>query len=114
MYISGLVGYHGKYGCRLYCGLVGQHKVGGAHYYPALLKPDNFSVPGCSHDDISYTSLPTCSPETFRENLSYLVESPNETQYKKCHLEMGISKLSLFLGLQQHKALSLPGCFGSD
>ena len=27
---------------------------------------------------------------------------------------MGILKLSLFLGLQQHKALSLPSCFGSD
>jgi hypothetical protein len=69
MYISGLVGYHGKYGCRLYCGLVGRHKVNGSHYYPALLKPDDFSVSGCSHDDISYTSLPTCSPLIFQENL---------------------------------------------
>ena len=114
MYISGMVGYHGKYGCRLYCGLVGRHKANGSHYYPVLLKPDNFSVPGCSHDDISYTSLPTCSPLMFQQNLQYLVQSPNETQHKKRRLETGISKPSLFLGLQEHKALSLPGCFGSD
>ena len=114
MYISGLVGYHGKYGCRLYCGLVGRHKANGSHYYPVLLKPDDFTVPGCSHDDISYSSLPTCSPLLFQQNLQYLVESPNETQHKKRRLETGISKPSLFLGLQQHKTLSLPGCFGSD
>ena len=114
MHISGLVGYHGKYGCRLYCGLVGRHKANGSHYYPVLLKPNNFTVSGCSHDDISFTSLPTCSLSLFQQNLQYLVESPNDTQYKRRRLETGISKPSLFLGLQQHKTLPLPGCFGSD
>jgi hypothetical protein len=39
VYLNGFVGYHGKHGCRLYCGLKGRHKPGGSHYYPALLKP---------------------------------------------------------------------------
>jgi hypothetical protein len=40
--------------------------------------------------------------------------SPNETQFKKRRLETGISKPSIFLGLQPEKKIGVPGCFGSD
>jgi hypothetical protein len=32
-YLNGLVGHHGKYGCRLYCPVPGCHKPNGSHYY---------------------------------------------------------------------------------
>ena len=40
--------------------------------------------------------------------------SSNVTQYKKQHLETGIVKLSLFMGLQSDSILDIPGCFVSD
>jgi hypothetical protein len=113
-HLNGLVGHHGKYGCRLYCPIPGRHKPGGSHYYPALLKPDNYTVEGCDHGDISFTNIPSCSQINYVANLRHLMASPNETQYKKRRLETGISKPSIFLGLQHDKMLGIPGCFGSD
>jgi hypothetical protein len=113
-YLNGLVGHHGKHGCRLYCSVTGRHKPGGSHYFPALLKPDNYAVQGCDHEDISFANLPSCSQKTYHSNLHYLMSSPNETQYKKRRLETGISKPTIFLGLKQDKMLGIPGCFGSD
>jgi hypothetical protein len=113
-YLNGLVGHHGKNGCRLYCSVIGRHKPGGSHYYPALLKPLNYNVSGSDHGDLPYVNLPSCSPDIYHKNLRHLLTSPNETQYKKRRLETGISKPSIFLGLQQAKILGIPGCFGSD
>ncbi|KAF8811705.1 hypothetical protein BYT27DRAFT_7221374 [Phlegmacium glaucopus] len=113
-YLNGLVGHHGKYGCRLYCSVTGRHKPGGSQYYPALLKPNNYAVQGCDHDDISFANLPSCSQKDYFLNLHHLMSSPNETQYKKRRLKTGISKPTIFLGLQQDRILGIPGCFGSD
>jgi hypothetical protein len=63
MHITGLVGYHGKHGCRLYCGLAGRHEEHGKHYFPAILKPTNYNVEGCAYDDIDIKNLPTPSHE---------------------------------------------------
>jgi len=38
MHITGFIGYHGKHGCRLYCGLPRRRKSQGKHYFPTLLK----------------------------------------------------------------------------
>ncbi|KAF8805539.1 hypothetical protein BYT27DRAFT_7224792 [Phlegmacium glaucopus] len=105
MYLNGLVGYHGKHGCCLYCSITGRRKPGGSHYYPALLKPHNYTIDG---------SLPACSPDLYVKNLHYLMASGNETQYKKHCLVTGISKPSIFLGLQPQKSFPVPTCFGSD
>jgi hypothetical protein len=112
--LNGLVGHHGKHGCHLYCSIIGQHKPGLLHYYPALFKPTNYTVDGCDHGDISFTNLPSCSQANYIANLHHLTSSPNETQYRKQWLETGISKPSIFLGLQHDNMLSIPGCFGSD
>lgn len=114
MYLNGLVGYHGKHGCRLYCPITGRHKPGGSHYYPAMLKPINYTIEGSDHDDLSYANLPTCSPQKYFENLRHLMAAANETQYKKRRLITGISKPSIFMGLMPQKSLGVPGCFGSD
>lgn len=113
-YLNGLVGHHGKNGCRLYCSIRGRRHPEGSHYYPALLKPHDFAVEGCDHDDVPYTNLPSCSKDNYIENLRYLMASPNETEYRKRRLATGISKPSIFLGLPSERILGIPGCFGSD
>ncbi|EGN96875.1 hypothetical protein SERLA73DRAFT_75722 [Serpula lacrymans var. lacrymans S7.3] len=89
MYFNGFAGYHGKIGCRQLCGQKGRHKAGGPHYYPALLKPHNYSVEGCNHDDIDYRQVLPPTPGLYYQNLCFLIASPNVTQYKKRLLETG-------------------------
>lgn len=114
VYLNGLVGHHGKYGCRLYCSVPGRHKPNGPHYYPALLKPDNYVMHGCDHGDISHFESTSTSSTWYLQNLRYLLLSPNETQYKKQRLETGITKPTIFLGITSNRILGIPGCFGSD
>ena len=114
MHITGLVGYHGKHGCQLYCGMQGRREPAGKHYFPALLKPQGYDVEGCTHDDIDITDLPKPSRAKYIDNLCYLVASPNETQYRTHRLATGISRPSIFSGLDQSRTLGLPYSAGSD
>jgi hypothetical protein len=112
--INGLVGHQGRNGCRLYCPLKGRRKPGGSQYYPALLKPINYEVDGCSHADIDPFTIGSRTFENYETNLKYLIESPNDTQYKKRRLETGIVKPGIFLGLPNRHILTIPRCFGYD
>jgi hypothetical protein len=112
VHLNGLVGYHGKFGCRQYCSLQGRHKPGGSHYYPVLLKPNNYIMRGCDHHDININDLPTPSPDIYNVNLKFVMDSPSDTQYKKRRLETGISKPSILIGM--HSTFTIPFCFGSD
>ena len=85
-YLNGLVGHHGKYGCRLYCPVPGRHKPNGPHYYPALLKPNDYVMRGCDHEDLSHFESLSVSSNWYFQNLRFLVASPNDTQYKKRRL----------------------------
>ena len=114
MHITGLVGYHGKHGCRLYCGMQGRREPAGKHYFPALLKPQNYDVDGCMHEDIDIRNLPKPSRAKYIENLRDLVASPNETQYRIRRLATGISKPSIFSGLNKSHTLGLLYSAGSD
>jgi hypothetical protein len=80
VHLNGLVGYHGKHGCRLYCGLQGRHKPGGSHYFPALLKPNNYTMPGCDHDDIDARHLHACSTHNYSQNLRRVLSSSTNLQ----------------------------------
>ena len=114
IYLNGFVGHHGKNGCRLYCGLTGRHKPDAPHYFPALLKPNNYHIHGCDHDDIDIWNLPSCSTQTYQHNLRYLMASRNEAQFRRRRLETGITKPSIFLGLNPSRTLGVPLMFGSD
>ena len=113
-YLNGLVGHHGKNGCRLFCTLPGRHKQGGAHYYPVLLKPDQYTVDGSDHPDIDVYSLPSYSVQDYEEKLKYVMASRSEAEFKRHRLDTGISKPSIFLGLLPKHRFDVPGCFGSD
>jgi len=114
MHITGLVGYHGKHGCRLYCGLAGRREPQGKHYFPALLRPKDYQVEGSMHPDVKIQDLPKPSCACYTDNLRYLVASPNETQYRARRLATGISKPSIFSGLDPSSTLGLPFSMGLD
>lgn len=117
--INGLVGHSGARGCRLYCDMKGRHKPDVGHYYPACLKPHNFAVDGCSHDDIdlgnvtSHESQLTAS-DRYEENLLRVLTSRTPAQYRQNRLETGISKPALASGLPSKCMFPLPGCCPAD
>ncbi|KAG6834618.1 hypothetical protein H0H93_008543, partial [Arthromyces matolae] len=114
VHFTGFVGHHGAYPCRIYCPLKGRHKPGGSHYYPALLKPDNYTVEGCTHDDIHPRDIQNPSSEEYHRNLWYLLNSRNPTDYKERRKDTGISTLSIFHGLPEKHRLPLPLGFPGD
>lgn len=113
-FLNGLVGHHGRIGCRLYCDLVGRHKPGGSHYYPARLKPHNYSVRGCDHGDVDFHVISPPNAERYRKNLENVLLSTNENNYKARRLATGICKPSLLSAMHQDRFLGMPGCCGSD
>ena len=113
-YLNGLVGNHSKFGCQLYCPNPGRHKLNGPHSYPALLKPINYVMPGCNHNNLPYTISMISSSQLYLSNPHTLLKSPNKIQYKKQHLETGIMKPTIFLGVHPDRILGIPGCFGFD
>lgn len=113
-YLNGLVGHHGAYGCRLYCPTKGRHKPGGGHYFLAHLKPDQYSLLGCDHDDVDVRNIPPPSSAEYTQNLAYLQGATNETNFKERRKDTGISKPSIFSGLPPRRMLEIPGCFPAD
>jgi len=114
VHFTGLVGHHGAYLCRLYCGIKGCHKPGVPHYYPALLKPDNYTVTECNHPDVSVHDIQQGSPTIYKANLNYLLRSQNITKFKDRRKCTGISKPSIFNGLLPRYRLPLPSGFPAD
>ena len=112
--LSGFVGHHGKIGCRLYCGTVGRHKPGGSQYYPALSKPTDSNFEGSNHTSICVTDVQKPSSEKYERNLALVLTSTSERQYRINRLSTGISRPSIFLGLQDTKMLPIPHVFPLD
>ncbi|KAJ7125552.1 hypothetical protein C8R43DRAFT_1135395 [Mycena crocata] len=110
--IDGLVGHTGAYGCRIFCPVKSRHKLHASTYYPALLKPDNYTVQGCDHDDVSGRNLIPGSSEDYHRALFMVMDAKNDAQHAKRRLGTGISKPTLFSGLS--RVLSVPSCFPVD
>ena len=113
-YLNGLVGHHGKFGCCLYYPVPGRHKPNGSHYYPALMMPIDYVMPQCNHKDLPFTLSAVSSSNLYPSNLSFLLKSLNEAQYKKWCLETGITKPTISLGFNPNQIFRIPGCFGSN
>uniref|UniRef100_D8QEM0 Uncharacterized protein n=1 Tax=Schizophyllum commune (strain H4-8 / FGSC 9210) TaxID=578458 RepID=D8QEM0_SCHCM len=118
-YLNGFVGHHGRIHCRFYCPIIGRHKIGGPHYYPARLRPHDYRVPGCDHPDVDIRELldeHTTEHATARylKNLETVINSPNMTRYERNRLETGIVKPSIFSGLPPKHNLGVPAMFGGD
>jgi hypothetical protein len=107
-YLNGLVGHTGVIGCRLYCPITGRRKENG-HYYPVLLKPDNYDVEFCDHADVDPTWLKRLD---YKAHLNMVMAVRHEAEYRRARLATGISKPSIFSGLS--RILDVPGCFPGD
>ena len=77
VYLNGLIGHTGVISCHLYCTVIGCHKEGG-HYYPALLKLDNYNIEYCNHTNIDLTHFQHLD---YRENLKMLMAICNDAKY---------------------------------
>lgn len=113
--VSGMVGHSGKYGCRLYCGLPGRRRDRDGHYYPVMLKPDDYNVTGCDHGDVSFSDLKRYRQDTstrYYDNLWKLLRADNPTQFKDRRLETGLCKQTIFSGLRS--SLGIPNMFPLD
>ena len=101
----------------MYCSIHGHRKPRDSHYYPALLKPlPPYNMEGCNHPDPDFDDPNIFMPSVakYQDHLHLLVSSRNETRYKENHLNTGIVKPSIFLGLDQNHCFPVPLCFGSD
>ncbi|KAG2050404.1 hypothetical protein BDR06DRAFT_983981 [Suillus hirtellus] len=114
VHFDGMVGHSGRNDCQVYCGLIGRCKSQGSHYFPVLLKPLNYTVQGCSHDDVNVFNLPAIGSGSYPTNLHHLVSSPNQTQFEKHRTETSIIKPSLLLGLNPTHILGIPDCLTID
>lgn len=112
--IHGQVGHHGAFGCREYCGLKGRHKPGGPHYYPALLKPIGYTLPGCDHGDVDVYHLPKVSSQRYDANIKLLLQCETDAQFRLTRKESGLCKPSIFLGLDSRHSSGLPACLAID
>jgi hypothetical protein len=96
------------------CLLTGHCKPGGSQYYPVLLKPTNYNIQGCDHDDISpYDIRPNLSAE-YVDQLRYLLGSCMRVEFGAHRLQTGIVRPSIFLGLQPDLILGIPECFSLE
>jgi hypothetical protein len=93
---------------------MGRRKEGEKRYYPALLRPDNYNVDGCNHDDILPTTIPKPSSKEYDDNMAYLMASRNPTDYTNRRKETGISKPSIMSGLPRNRTFGIPGSFPLD
>ena len=92
----------------------GQRELHGKHYFPVLLKPLSYTIDGCMHADIDVRALLTASCEIYNANLRHLATAQTDQQYKTSCLATGISKPSIFSGLDSSATFGLPRSAGSD
>ncbi|KAK2467336.1 hypothetical protein APHAL10511_000571 [Amanita phalloides] len=88
--LSGLVGHNGHNGCRLSCGMPGQHPPGKPTYYPAVLQLNNYMITKCNHADYDLSELRPPNAMKYQQDLRKVLISPNETRYKRNRLLTGI------------------------
>ncbi|PSS05360.1 hypothetical protein PHLCEN_2v3916 [Hermanssonia centrifuga] len=119
-FVSGLVGHSGRYDCRIYCPMPGRNKPGTGHYYPANLKPTDYTGGAAStHDDIKVAHILKSSAqdkiaERLVENLAKVGSSRGPTEYKKNQVQIGIAKPSILAGLSSNHILGIPASFPLD
>ncbi|EKM56153.1 uncharacterized protein PHACADRAFT_64480, partial [Phanerochaete carnosa HHB-10118-sp] len=117
--MTGLVGHHGRFGCRLYCPFPGRRKDRSGHYFQATQLPHNHRVNNSDHPDVNVGVIinETYAEKTHRynNNLQQLLSgSRSQAAYERIRLETGISKPSIISGFPRHCTLGVPGCFQSD
>lgn len=114
-YLTGFVGHHGAYACRLICPVKGRHQEGAPTYYMAHLKPHDYDhVPASAHPDYDIDSLPQASSARYYHNLRYLLAARNDTAYALRRRESGLAKPSIFIAIPRNRMSGIPGLCSLD
>ena len=92
----------------------GQRELHGKHYFPVLLKPLSYTIDGCMHADIDVHALSMASCKIYNANLRHLATAQTDQQYKTSCLATGISKPSIFSGLDSSATFGLLRSAGLD
>ncbi|KAF5331223.1 hypothetical protein D9611_013085 [Ephemerocybe angulata] len=116
---NGFVGHKGMEGCREFCNLPGRRaSLESKTYYPALLKPVNYDVPGSSHGDVDILNhlhnhqIPGHTQAQYDRRLDIVLASTTPSQYATARRDTGISEPSIFAGM--HRYPPMPSMFPSD
>jgi hypothetical protein len=113
--VDGRVGHHGTHGCRKGCPMKGRHKPSSGHYYAAHRWPNNCNIEDCNHPDFNlHDFVFQLSPEDYNAKLSVVIESIDQSSYKKNRKLTGISKPLILSGLYPSYILPIPLCFTND
>jgi hypothetical protein len=114
--LDGGVGHHGACGCRLHCPYKGRRKEGGSQYYPALQRPDNYDVPGCTHPDELPAKVAShvSDEQEYLKKLRRILSARTRAEYEAARLATGLVKPSLFLGFPLDRTFGVPGTFCVD
>ena len=112
--LNGLVGHTGGSGCRIPCGQRGRRKPKQPTYYPAALKPINYSVKGCDHPDIDLNQIGGPDAARYHHNLRIVLQSKTKREFTKNRLLTGIARPSICLGFDQTRMFRVPHCFSLD
>lgn len=96
--MNGWVGHHGRNGCRIQYGMPGHHKPNQG-FYPVMLQPTGWNVPGCDHPDVNVHSIQLPTVQEYQEKLNYVLGSLNITQYRAHQAQLGIVRPSILSGL---------------
>ena len=113
----GMVGHRGKHGCRVYCGIPGRRRPRDTHYYPVMLKPLDYHITGCAHDDITFqqlNDLRQVTSQRYDTNLTKLVSCTNPTRFEKIRLQTGLTKPTILSGLAEFGTFGIPKIINVD
>ncbi|KAF9224277.1 hypothetical protein BS17DRAFT_795723 [Gyrodon lividus] len=91
VYWDGMVGHSGKNRCCLYWGILGQHKDGANHYYPALLCLHDHIVPRSDHPDVDVFEVPQGGSAGYAENLMKIISVQNQIQWDRTKMQTSLT-----------------------
>jgi hypothetical protein len=114
--MSRMVRHTGKYGCHLHCEMPSRHRKGDSHYFPAMNKPENYTVARSCHPDVTFANLGKyCHdlPRKYESNIRFLLEATTKRNFAACRLAVGLCKQTLFSGLPK-QPLPVPSIFTMD
>lgn len=92
----------------------GRHKPGSGHYFAVHLRPNNYTIAGCTHPNIDICNLGTLSCDDYQCNLAKVVTSVDQDDYEENHKETGISKPTILSRLVTDLMFPVPHCFPLD
>jgi hypothetical protein len=114
--MSGMVGHTGNYRCRLHCEMPSRHRKGDSHCFPAMNRPENYTVARCYHPDVTLANLGKYHhdlPRKYKSIIQFLLGATTKRNFAARRLAVELCKQTLFSGLPK-QPLPVPNIFTMD